>query len=113
MKTYDLNQDFWLNLYDDGSATIRNPEIGVRINLPKKSVDLLRAIIRESADQTDEETYTGCAVCCQPVAVDEATKLEAGYLEGKLAHPDCEHEYAEEALDEAAHQNELWSTWHE
>lgn len=44
MKTTDLGHNWYYTKYDDGSAVIRNPEIGQRINLPKESVDTLKAI---------------------------------------------------------------------
>ena len=44
MKTTDLGNDWYYIQNDDGSAVVRNNEIGQRINLPKESVDLLRAI---------------------------------------------------------------------
>jgi hypothetical protein len=46
-KTTDLGNDWYANQYDDGSMTIRNPEIGQRIDLPTKSVELLRDIFKQ------------------------------------------------------------------
>jgi hypothetical protein len=43
--TADLGQDWFANLWSDGSATIRNSEKGQRIDLPVESVETFRKIL--------------------------------------------------------------------
>ena len=45
---HSLGNDWFANVWTDGSMTLRNPEIGQRIDLPAASVDLLREIFNEA-----------------------------------------------------------------
>lgn len=47
MKTTDLGHDWFANLHDDDSMTLRNCEKGQRIDLPPESVATLRAIFAQ------------------------------------------------------------------
>lgn len=44
-KTADLGQNWFANLYDDGSLTIRSPERGQRIELTKEEGERLRQLL--------------------------------------------------------------------
>jgi hypothetical protein len=48
-RTTDLGSGWFANEWSDGSMTVRNGEKGVRIDLPKDSVETLRRIFRETA----------------------------------------------------------------
>jgi hypothetical protein len=43
-KTHDLENGWYANMWSDGAITLRNPDIGQRIDLPKSSVDRLKEI---------------------------------------------------------------------
>lgn len=49
MKTHDLGHGWFINLMDDSTATVRNPDKGLRINLPADSLAKLRDICRKEA----------------------------------------------------------------
>ena len=46
IKTTDLGKDWFVNQWSDGSITFRNTEIGIRIDLPVESADLLSEICK-------------------------------------------------------------------
>ena len=50
IKTADLGNDWFVNLWRDGSLTVRNSEKGQRINVPAESVERLRAIFATGRD---------------------------------------------------------------
>ena len=47
IRTVDLKRDWFANVWSDGTVTLRNGEIGMRIDLPKASVDTLKAILAQ------------------------------------------------------------------
>lgn len=47
MKTHDIGNDWFANLNDDGSLTLRNGEIGQRVNIPAYSASLLLTALNE------------------------------------------------------------------
>lgn len=46
-ENHDLGHDYFLNLYEDGSADVRNCNLGIVLRMPKESVDRLRRIFKE------------------------------------------------------------------
>lgn len=45
-QTTDLGHYWFANQYDDGSMTVRNSEVGLRIDLEPESVERLRQIFK-------------------------------------------------------------------
>lgn len=45
IRTADLKHDWFANVWSDGTVTLRNGVIGMRIELPKASVNTLKAIL--------------------------------------------------------------------
>lgn len=57
MKTTDLGNGWFANQHEDGSMTIRNPDLGLRSDLPRESVETLRRIIVGNRPMTAEDTF--------------------------------------------------------
>lgn len=51
IKTHDIGDDWFVNQMSDGSMTVRNCNKGVRIDMPKKSVETLKEILNKAAAQ--------------------------------------------------------------
>ena len=48
IKTADIGNDWFANLWSDGSATLRNCEKGQRIDLPAESVERFKEIYAQA-----------------------------------------------------------------
>ena len=48
IKIADIGNDWFANLWSDGSATLRNCEKGQRIDLPAESVERFKAIYAQA-----------------------------------------------------------------
>lgn len=46
-KNYDLGHNYFLNLFEDGSADVFNSKLGMILHMPKESVERLRKIFKE------------------------------------------------------------------
>ena len=46
-KHYDLGHGYFFNLNEDGSADVRNCDLGIVIHLKKESVEVLRKIFKD------------------------------------------------------------------
>lgn len=57
MKTHDIGNDWFVNLHDDGSLTLRNSEIGQRVTIPAYSASLLYQAIR-AAEMAEVKGFT-------------------------------------------------------
>lgn len=57
MKTTDLGNGWFANQHDDGSMTIRNPDLGLRSDLPVESVNTLRRAILGQTPMTGDDTF--------------------------------------------------------
>lgn len=59
MVTHDLAHGWFINLHDNGTATIRNPDKGLRIDLEADSLALLRKAAVESEGEGRYEIIMG------------------------------------------------------